>query len=94
MVNEGPTETRMHSLQEGGIYKTFCFGETVDLANRVNLAHLSCYKHFMRFLRDNPLDTPEYRSLVSQLEGVNMSRLKGVEMDFWDMYYQEGGVVS
>ncbi len=85
MLNEGPTETRMHSLQEGGLYKLFAYGRAVAFGAQVELSHLSCYDHFMAFLRRNPLDTPEYRALVAQLEGVDWSRMPGVERSFLDM---------
>lgn len=85
MLNEGPTETRMHSLQEGGLYKLFAYGRAVEFGAQVELSHLSCYDHFMAFLRRNPLDTPEYRTLVARLEGVDWSRMPGVERSFLDM---------
>jgi hypothetical protein len=87
MLNEGPTETRMHTLQEGGLYKLFAYGRTRQLGAQIELSHLSCYDHFLAFLRRNPLDTSEYRVLVAQLEGVDWSRLPGVARSFWDMDY-------
>lgn len=85
MLNEGPTETRMHTLQEGGLYKLFAYGRTRELGRDIELTHLSCYDRFMAFLRRNPLDTPEYRALVAQLEAVDWSRMPGVERTFHDM---------
>lgn len=85
MLNEGPTETRMHTLQEGGLYKLFAYGRTRELGPHIELSHLSCYDHFVAFLRRNPLDTPEYRALVAQLEAVDWNQLPGVDRVFHDM---------
>ncbi len=87
MLNEGPTETRMHTLQEGGLYKLFAYGRTRQLGAQIELSHLSCYDHFVAFLKRNPLDTPEYRALVAQLEAVDWTRMPGVERTFHDMDY-------
>ena len=89
MLNEGPTDTRMHTLQEGGLYKLFCYGKTRELGRDIQLSHLSCYDRFMTFLKRNPLDTPEYRALVAQLEAVDWSRMLGVQRSFHDMLYPE-----
>ncbi len=85
MVSEGPTDTRMHSLQEGGLYKLFGYGKTRSLGREIELTHLSCYHHFMAFLERNPLDTKEYQELRFMLANLDMERLKGVEMSFHDM---------
>ena len=88
MVDTGPENARMHALQEGGLYKTFCYGHSTELSH-INLSHLSCYPRFMRFLRDNPLDTEHYRSLVAALEAVDFARMPGVEVSFTDMLHTE-----
>lgn len=87
MLENGPTETRMHSLQEGGLYKLFCYGKAREVGPQIQLAHLSCYDHFMTFLERNPLDTQEYRWLVDQLRGFDFGRIPGVERTFHDMIY-------
>ncbi len=89
MLNEGPTDTRMHTLQEGGLYKLFAYGKTRQLGRDIELTHLSCYDRFMTWLHRNPLDTPEYRSLVARLEAVDWGVMPGVERTFWDMLYPE-----
>lgn len=88
LLAEGPTETRMHTFQEGGLYKLFAYGKTRELKGSIELSHLSCYDHFISFLRRNPLDTPEYMELVARLTSLDMSRLEGVEMSFHDMDYK------
>lgn len=85
MLNEGPTETRMHALQEGGLYKLFAYGKTLSFGSQVELTHLSCYSRFMAFLERNPLDTPEYQRLRYMLASLDMERLKGVDLTFLDM---------
>ncbi len=92
MLNEGPTETRMHTLQEGGLYKLFCYGKTRDLGRDIELSHLSCYDRFMTFLKRNPLDTVEYRSLVEQLEKVDFAKMPNVERSFWDMLFPDNAL--
>jgi hypothetical protein len=92
MLNEGPTETRMHTLQEGGLYKLFAYGDVRALGRDIQLAHLSCYDRFLTFLRRNPLDTPEYRALVTALKGVDWTTLPSVERAFWDMLYPDNAV--
>ncbi len=92
MVNEGPVETRMHSLQEGGLYKLFCYGETKDLGMHLDLSHLSCFSNFRQFLRNNPLDHPSWYGLILDLDGFTDAceadgRLGGVDMKFHDMYF-------
>ncbi len=94
LLNEGPTETRMHLLQEGGLYKLFCYGATRDLGRDIQLSHLSCYDRFLTFLRRNPLDTPEYRSLVAALEAVDWTKMSGVERSFWDMLMPDNALLS
>ncbi len=93
MLNEGPTETRMHTLQEGGLYKLFAYGDARAIGARLELSHLSCYDRFMTFLRRNPLDTDAYRALVAQLEEVDWSRMPGVERSFHDMLYPENALL-
>lgn len=88
MLNNGPTETRMHSLQEGGLYKMFCYGK-VKSANKVNLSHLSCYKNFQIFLERNPLNTQEYKDLLYNINNFDFSKIPGVDLEFHDMYYEE-----
>lgn len=83
----GPTETRMHLFQEGGLYKLFGYGKARSLGGSIELSHLSCYQHFMAFLERNPLDTPEYQKLRYMLASLDMERLKGVELSFHDMYW-------
>lgn len=90
ILSDGPTDLRMHSLQEGGLYKTFCYGKTLALGGQIELSHLACYDHFMGFLKRNPLDTHEYRALVEQLERVDWSRMEGVERTFHDMDFKHG----
>lgn len=92
MLNDGPTETRMHSLQEGGLYKLFCYGRTRDLGRHINMTHLSCYAHFMAFLLANPLPGDAYARLVEGLTtlvetATKDGRLAGVEMTFHDAYH-------
>lgn len=87
MLNHGPTETRMHSLQEGGLYKTFCYGKTLALADKINLSHLSCYDHFLEWLKANPLDIKEYHEFVEQLEKIDWAKMQGVERVFHDMHW-------
>lgn len=87
MLNHGPTDTRMHSLQEGGLYKTFCYGKTLALADKINLSHLSCYDHFLEWLKANPLDLKEYHEFVEQLEKVDWAKMPGVERVFHDMHW-------
>lgn len=89
LLNEGPTETRMHLLQEGGLYKLFCYGATRDLGRDIQLSHLSCYDRFLTFLRRNPLDTSEYRDLMARLEAVDWAKMPGVQRAFWDMLMPE-----
>lgn len=88
VLNTAPQETRMHMLQEGGLYKTFCYGDLRQM-EAINMSHLSCYDHYMTFLRNNPLDTPEYKSLVGALETFDFARIPGVERVFQDMLYSE-----
>jgi hypothetical protein len=88
LLANGPTETRMHTLQEGGLYKLFCYGKTRAFGGDINLSHLSCYHHFMRYLERNPLDTEEYRTLRYMLASLDMSRLAGVDLSFLDMHYE------
>lgn len=88
MLENGPTETRMHSLQEGGLYKTFCYGKTLSYTN-LNLSHLSCYENFMKFLYKNPLPTLQYTNLVMKLKNFDFSKIPGVQLEFHDMYYEE-----
>lgn len=88
MLDNGPTETRMHSLQEGGLYKTFCYGKVVFGVN-LNLSHLSCYENFMKFLVKNPLDTGEWHKLYETLETFDFSKIPNVELKFHDMYYEK-----
>lgn len=85
LLNEGPNDTRMHLLQEGGLYKLFTYGMARALGGRIELSHLSCYDNFMAFLKRNPLDTPEYRYLVKELEAIDWSRMPNVERTFHDM---------
>lgn len=89
LLNEGPTETRMHTFQEGGLYKLFGWGDARVIGDRINLTHLSCYTRFMRFLERNPLDTPEYHALVAALPAAaERARAAGAEMEFHDMYHE------
>lgn len=94
MLANGPTETRMHTLQEGGLYKLFGYGKTRALAGSIELSHLSCYDHFMAFLRRNPLDTAAYRLLLDKLPPIaERARAGGAEMVFHDMDYSIKGAV-
>jgi hypothetical protein len=88
MLNTGPENARMHALQEGGLYKLFCYGRAKELSH-INMSHLSCYPRFLSFLRANPLDTVEYRSLVAALEGFDFGRIPGVQIEFADMLHSE-----
>ena len=88
MLDNGPTETRMHSLQEGGLYKTFCYGKVVSSEN-IDLSHLSCYQNFMRFLVKNPLDTGDWHKLYETLETFDFSKIPNAELKFHDMYYEK-----
>ncbi len=88
ILTNGPTDLRMHTFQEGGLYKLFCYGRTLALGGAIELSHLSCYDNFMSFLKRNPLDTNEYRALVGQLEAVDWTRMPGVERVFHDMDYR------
>lgn len=94
MLNEGSTDTRMHSLQEGGLYKLFWYGDTRAMTH-IEMSHLSCYDHFMKFLRANPLETPEYQALVQSLDHINMKLLDGVQMRFHDAFHTtKDGVIT
>ena len=88
MLKNGPTETRMHSLQEGGLYKTFCYGKAVS-SEKLNLSHLSCYQNFMLFLNKNPLITKEFEYLYKKLMRFDFSKIPNVELKFHDMYYEK-----
>lgn len=92
MVEQGPTNTRMHSLQEGGLYKLFCFGRTKELGPHLDLTHLSCRANFARFLQENPLPGDDYWDFIHDLDNLVEAatldgRLKGVEMTFHDMLF-------
>jgi hypothetical protein len=88
MLSTGPENARMHALQEGGLYKTFGYGNTREMSH-INMTHLSCYPRFMAFLRANPLDTPEYRALVGALETFDFTRIPDAELTFGDMLHSE-----
>lgn len=88
ILANGPTDLRMHTFQEGGLYKLFAYGRTLELGGQIELSHLSCYDNFLSFLKRNPLDTPSWRNLVAQLEGVDWSKMPGVERSFHDMDYR------
>lgn len=88
LLANGPTEARMHGLQEGGLYKLFCYGRALSM-ERINMAHLSCYHRFLRFLRENPLNTPDYRQLVATLEGFDFGQIPGAELSFLDALHTE-----
>jgi len=88
ILANGPTDLRMHTFQEGGLYKLFCYGRTLQLGGQIELSHLSCYDNFLSFLKRNPLDTPSWRDLVAQLEAVDWSKMPGVERRFHDMDYK------
>lgn len=88
ILANGPTDLRMHTFQEGGLYKLFAYGRTLELGGQIELSHLSCYDNFLSFLKRNPLDTPSWRDLVAQLEAVDWSKMPGVERRFHDMDYQ------
>ncbi len=88
ILTNGPTDLRMHTFQEGGLYKLFCYGRTLALGGAIELSHLSCYDNFMSFLKRNPLDTNEYRALVGQLETVDWTKMPNVERVFHDMDYR------
>lgn len=85
MLNEGPTDTRMHTLQEGGLYKLFAYGRARSFGADIELTHLSCYSRFMAYLERNPLDTPEYQRLRYMLASLDRERLGGVDLTFHDM---------
>lgn len=87
ILANGPTDLRMHTFQEGGLYKLFAYGRTLELGGQIELSHLSCYDNFLSFLKRNPLDTPSWRDLVAQLEAVDWSKMPGVERSFHDMNY-------
>lgn len=94
ILNNGSENFRMHTLQESGLYKLFCFGKVANF-NNVNLSHLSNYKNFMRFLRENPLESEEYKSLLDKLTNFDFTRIPNVETDFLDMLNSEKeGVIS
>jgi len=88
MLHKAPTETRMHSLQEGGLYKTFCYGNALSYTN-LNLSHLSCYENFMKFLKRNPLPTLQYANLRMALENFDFGKIPNVDLKFHDMYYEQ-----
>lgn len=88
VLNNAPIDTRMHSLQEGGLYKMFCYGRVKSHTN-VNLSHLSCYENFMKFLAKNPLNTEEWNQLYLSLEEFDFSKIPNVQLEFHDMYYEE-----
>lgn len=94
MLADGPTETRMHTLQEGGLYKLFGYGRTRVLGGSIELSHLSCYDHFVAFLGRNPLNTIAYERLLDWLPTMaQRARVAGAEMVFHDMDYRIGGAV-
>ncbi len=94
ILNDGPTETRMHSLQEGGLYKHFWYGNAKTF-DHIHMSHLSCYEHFMRYLVENPLDTSEYQDLVAHLASLDMTRLNGVQLRFHDALHTEhDGIIT
>lgn len=89
ILNYAPNDVRAHTFQEGGLYKMFCYGNVKSSTN-LNISHLSNYNNFMKFLLKNPLNSKEYHDLVDKLTLVRMDeRLKDVQLDFLDMYYEE-----
>ena len=87
ILKAAPTETRMHTLQEGGLYKLFCYGKAFSCSEFISISHLSCYKNFMKFLKNNPLPTLQYVNLVMQLENFDFTKIPNVQLEFHDMYY-------
>lgn len=91
ILKDAPNETRMHLLQEGGLYKLFAYGRVKSIGRSIELSHLSCYRHFMAFLHRNPIDSLEYESLRFMLSNLDMNRLNGVELEFYDMDCRKDG---
>lgn len=90
MLANGPTETRMSTLQEGGLYKLFAYGKTRSFGADIQLAHLNCYHRFMAFIERNPLpDCPAYNELRWTLASLDVSRYTEGELSFLDMLYPE-----
>ena len=88
ILNNAPDNIRQHTFHEGGLYKLFCYGRMISSTN-INISHLSNYNNFMKFLSKNPLDSIEYKVLLDNLKQIiNNERLKNVELDFLDMYYE------
>lgn len=88
ILNNAPENVRAHTFQEGGLYKMFCYGNVYENKN-LNLSHLSNYNNLLKFLKKNPLNSKEYTEFLNDLENVDKEKLKGVELDFLDMYYEE-----
>lgn len=88
LLNDGPTDTRMHTFQEGGLYKLFCYGEYRAIGRDLNLSHLSNLPHFFRFIEHNPLESEAYQHLRWLLANLDLAKLEGVDLDFLDMYWE------
>lgn len=89
-LNDGPDKLRMHTFQEGGLYKLFGYGRTKELKDEISITHLSCYDNFIKWLALNPLDSEEYQNFMGHLEGVDWNKMPGVERKFLDMLYLSG----
>lgn len=88
ILNNAPTEVRVQTFHEGGLYKLFCYGDMKSSIN-LNISHLSNYKNFMKFLKRNPLYSIEYLDLIHKLEKIiTHPNLVGVDLEFLDMYYE------
>jgi hypothetical protein len=88
ILDNAPENVRAHTFQEGGLCKLFGYGNVISSKN-LNLSHLSNYTNFIKFLKKNPLDSVDYKQFLNDLENINMDKLKGVDLEFLDMYYEE-----
>ncbi len=75
-------------LFEGGLYKFFGYGFMKELKN-ISIAHASCYKNFVKWLELNPLDTDNYRNLLSLLKNIDKEKLKDYLLEFEDTFEVE-----
>lgn len=88
ILENGGFNLRQHTFHEGGLYKLFCYGNTNSSLN-IEATHLSCYNNFMKFLNRNPLDSDNYKRLISLLNNIDFEKLKGVELEFLDLLCQK-----
>lgn len=85
---EGDSLIKQGTFFEGGLYKMFCYGN-YNTSQNINVTHLSTYLHFMEFLKRNPLDSPEYTSLVNLLSNITKEVFNNCKLDFEDECFYE-----